>query len=98
MANEKKFDYLIVGIGWQRYIMPAEAARRFFDACIGQEIYAVGTAHEEGRSRTYCELLNPEYLPRLEAIGPAQFFAAIEFGKELAERKAAEEAAMKAKP
>ena len=96
MAAKDKFDYLIVGIGWQRYVMSADAARKFFDACTGDDVYKLDTTYENGQTHMICAPLTPDHFPRLEVIGPAQFFAAIEFGKELAERKAAEEAAKKA--
>jgi hypothetical protein len=80
-------EYLIVKIGWNEYVLPAEAAMTFFKACIGEEMYKVDTFYEDGQSHFILQRLEPSETPGLRTITPVQMFAGLEMAKVADERK-----------
>jgi len=91
-AVSGEFDYVVLAIGWQEHVIPVDAARAFFDACIGREVYQLSSHYEDGESRNVCKRMTMNESPRLKHISPSEMFMGIEMARILAEREAAKRA------
>ena len=80
MAIKDTFDLVIIQMGYNhRFAMPRAAAMKFIEACACNDVYKLSTHWGNGNSNElHAELVNPDSMPTLQLIGPAQFHQALE--------------------
>jgi hypothetical protein len=80
MSTKQPFDLVIIQIGYNhRFAMPRAAAMKFIEACACHDVYKLSTHWVSGSSNElHAELVDPDSMPTLQLVGPAQFHQALE--------------------
>jgi len=90
-------DQVVITFGYTEFVMPMKAGLAIFNALAGADIYTRESRYEkvgnEHQSVMYITPADPEKLPRLQHIGPAQFHVGLENQRVKDEMEAAKEAA-----
>jgi hypothetical protein len=88
----REFEYCVLTFnGYNKLLVPREAALQFFRGLLGKELYTVESWYDNGNSHELVEAIDPSRMPSISAYSAVQFH----LGRANAERKAEKDAKSK---
>ena len=86
-----KYDYVVLSLGYTKFVVPRKAAFALFDLFQGKELYKYDTEYEKNKSHVLIKELEEAHYPEITALSPVTFHMGLQRWRDKEAAKEAEQ-------